>query len=108
MALIRGQRSRMTTKIRIAEIAGHGRANFGETHFVNSQGKRHRDVLRSIERMKRSEHAEIAEHYGRNFAPVDFVDAKGERRPMYRMTADGVGAEHRRRTRAQFCAGVLC
>lgn len=51
--------------------------------------KNHKDVLRTIERMRRSEHTEISGHYGRNFAPVDFVDAKGERRPMYRMTEKG-------------------
>lgn len=53
-------------------------------------GKQHKNVLRTIERMRQSLHAEIAEHYRLNFEPVDFVDAKGERRPMYRMTAKGL------------------
>ncbi len=52
--------------------------------------KRHKNVLRTIDRMRHSPHAEIAEHYRLNFEPVDFLDAKGERRPMYRMTAKGL------------------
>lgn len=53
-------------------------------------GKRHKNVLRTIENMRVSLHPEIAEHYRLNFEPVDFLDAKGERRPMYRMTAKGL------------------
>lgn len=52
--------------------------------------KRHADVLRSIERMAQSGHPEILSHYRRNFALVDYTDGKGERRPMYRMSADGL------------------
>lgn len=52
--------------------------------------KRHKNVLRTIDRMRSSNHPEIAEHYRLNFEPVDFFDAKGERRPMYRMTAKGL------------------
>jgi Rha family phage regulatory protein len=53
-------------------------------------GKQHKNVLRDIERMRRSEHPEIANHGRLNFEPVEYTDAKGERRPMYRMTADGL------------------
>ena len=53
-------------------------------------GKRHKDVLRAIDKRMRSLRPAISEHYRRNFAPVEFVDAKGERRPMYRMTAKGL------------------
>lgn len=52
--------------------------------------KRHKNVLRSIDRMRDSQRAEIAEHYRLNFEPVVFVDAKGEQRPMYRMTDKGL------------------
>lgn len=52
--------------------------------------KRHKNVLRTIDRMRASKHAEIAEHYRLNFEPVDFLDAKGELRPMYKMTAKGL------------------
>lgn len=53
--------------------------------------KRHKNVLRTIDRMRSSNHQEIAEHYRLNFEPVEFQDAKGERRPMYRMTAKQPG-----------------
>ena len=53
-------------------------------------GKRHAHVMRAINAMRASQHPEIAEHYRTNFGLVDFMDAKGERRPMYRMTADGM------------------
>lgn len=52
--------------------------------------KRHKNVLRTIDRMRASKHPEIAEHYRLNFEPVDFLDAKGELRPMYKMTAKGL------------------
>lgn len=52
--------------------------------------KRHKNVLRTIDRMRNSKRPEIAEHYRLNFEPVDFQDAKGEQRPMYRMTAKGL------------------
>lgn len=53
-------------------------------------GKRHGDVLRSIERMARSQFPEVFDHYQRNFALVEYADAKGQKRPMYRMTAKGL------------------
>lgn len=53
-------------------------------------GKRHKNVLQTIDKMRASACPEIARHYGLNFQPVDFVDAKGELRPMYRMTAKGL------------------
>lgn len=52
--------------------------------------KRHKNVLRTIDRMRSSDRSVIADHYRLNFEPVDFTDAKGERRPMYRMTAKGL------------------
>lgn len=52
--------------------------------------KQHKNVLRTIDRMRDSKRPEIAEHYQLNFEPVDFVDAKGEKRPMYNMTAKGM------------------
>lgn len=52
--------------------------------------KRHKNVLRTIDRMRGNSRAVIAEHYRLNFEPVDFTDIKGERRPMYRMTAKGL------------------
>ncbi|MDD0814284.1 Rha family transcriptional regulator [Curvibacter sp. HBC28] len=80
--------------------------NFSDlTAFIDRQGKelvtdsravalafkkRHKNVLRTIDRMRASNHQEIAEHYRLNFEPVEFQDAKGERRPMYRMTAKGL------------------
>lgn len=52
--------------------------------------KRHKNVLRTIDRMRSSMRTVIAEHYRLNFEPVQFLDTKGERRPMYRMTAKGL------------------
>lgn len=53
-------------------------------------GKRHKNVLQTIERMMVSARPLIAEHYRLNFQPVTYIDHKGERRPMFRMTAKGV------------------
>jgi Rha family phage regulatory protein len=89
------------------DSAARARSNFGASFYVNAQdngdrlvtdtravaiafGKQHKDVLRIIERMRRSEHAEIAEHGQRNFAPSSYVNAQGKRQPMYRMTAKGL------------------
>jgi anti-repressor protein len=47
-------------------------------------GKRHADVLRSIENLECSQ-----EFNERNFASVDYKDAKGESRPKYLITQDG-------------------
>lgn len=52
--------------------------------------KQHKNVLRSIDRMRQSTHPEIIEHYRLNFEPVDFIDKNGDRRPMYRMTKKGL------------------
>lgn len=46
--------------------------------------KEHKDVLRSILNMERSE-----DFNQRNFAPVEYKDAKGEMRPAYQLTRDG-------------------
>lgn len=54
-------------------------------------GKRHADVLRTIEKMLANERAPIAEHAQRNFALCSYVDSQGGRlRPMYRMTFKGL------------------
>lgn len=57
-------------------------------------GKRHKNVLRIIDRMLRSGHPLIAEHARLNFEPTMYVVAgpKGATRqePMYRMTAKGM------------------
>ncbi len=52
--------------------------------------KRHKNVMRTINGMRDSNIPEIAEHHRLNFEPVDFLDSKGERRPMYRMTDEGL------------------
>lgn len=52
--------------------------------------KQHKNLLRTIDRMRASTHPEIAKHARLNFEPVDFIDKNGDRRPMYRMTEKGV------------------
>lgn len=52
--------------------------------------KDHKNILRDIRKMRDSDHPEIAEHYRLNFEPAEYIDGKGERRPMYRMTAEGL------------------
>lgn len=53
-------------------------------------GKLHKNVLRTIDQMRKSAHPEIAQHYRLNFERVDFIDKNGDRRPMYRMTEKGL------------------
>ena len=53
-------------------------------------GKLHKNVLRTIDKMRHSKQPEIAEHYRLNFEPVDFIDKNGDRRLMYRMTEKGL------------------
>lgn len=53
-------------------------------------GKRHKDVLRSIDKRMRSLRPAISEHYRRNFAPGSYPDEQGQMRPMFRMTAKGL------------------
>ena len=53
-------------------------------------GKRHKNVLQTIERMLHSVHPEIAQHGRLNFQPSSYVNAQGKRQPMYRMTAKGL------------------
>ena len=52
--------------------------------------KRHKNVLRIIDAMQRSDRAEIAEHGRLNFEPSSYVNAQGKRQPMYRMTPKGL------------------
>lgn len=49
-------------------------------------GKRHADVLRSIENTKKDCSDDFNQ---RNFALVEYLDGKGEKRPSYEMTKDG-------------------
>ncbi len=53
-------------------------------------GKRHKNVLRTIDAMRASKHPEIATHYGLNFEPGSYPDEQGQMRPMYRMTSKGL------------------
>lgn len=52
--------------------------------------KRHRDVLRTINKMRASKQPEIAMHAERSFAPSAYVDPTGRELPMFRMTAKGL------------------
>lgn len=52
-------------------------------------GRRHADVLKTIERMVLSPHAEIRQHGERNFSLTSYQDAQGRAKPMYSMTAKG-------------------
>jgi len=53
--------------------------------------KRHADVLRTIDRMRKSARPRIAAHAERNFAFSTYRDRTGRELPMYRMTAKGMG-----------------
>jgi len=57
-------------------------------------GKRHKNVLRTIDAMRASRHPEIAKHYGLNFEPTSFSvsgpNGGVRSEPMYRMTAKGL------------------
>ena len=71
--------------------------------------KRHRDVLRIINAMHKSEHPEVSEHTQRNFALSSYRDTTGRELPMYRMTAKGMteltmgfGGERARVVRIRF------
>jgi Rha family phage regulatory protein len=56
--------------------------------------KRHKNVLRTINRMCESKRPEIVEHYRLNFEPVifEFANGKGgtQQAPAYKMTAKGM------------------
>lgn len=53
-------------------------------------GKRHKNVLQTIDRMRASQREEIAEHGRLNFQPSSYVNAQGKLQPMYTMTAKGL------------------
>jgi Rha family phage regulatory protein len=53
-------------------------------------GKRHKNVLRTIERMHRSGRDLIARHARLNFEPCSYAGQNGKQEPMYRMTAKGL------------------
>ena len=52
--------------------------------------KRHKNVLRTIDRMRNSRRALIAEHARLNFEPCSYSASNGKLEPMYRMTAKGL------------------
>ena len=58
-------RQAVTTSLKLAEIFG----------------KKHKDVLRVIERLL----SDLPDRDGRNFTPVEYQDAKGESRAMYQL-----------------------
>lgn len=53
-------------------------------------GRRHADVLKTIERMLFSLHVEIRQHGERNFSLTSYVDKQGREKPMFCMTAKGL------------------
>lgn len=53
-------------------------------------GKRHKNVLQTIEKMLSSSRPLIAAHARLNFQPGTYSDGNGQVRPMYRMTAKGL------------------
>lgn len=53
-------------------------------------GKRHKNVLRTIDRMRASGRTLIAEHARLNFEPCTYSGQNGKTEPMYRMTAKGL------------------
>lgn len=52
--------------------------------------KRHKNVLRTIDRMRSSKRKLIAEHARLNFEPCFYAASNGKLEPMYRMTAKGL------------------
>lgn len=52
--------------------------------------KRHKNVLRTIERMRASSRPLIAEHARLNFEPCCYAAKNGKTEPMYRMTQKGL------------------
>lgn len=52
--------------------------------------KRHKNVLRTIERMRSSSRPLIAEHARLNFEPCSYAGKNGKTEPMYRMTEKGL------------------
>ena len=52
--------------------------------------KRHKNVLRTIERMRSSKRPLIAEHARLNFEPCFYAGRNGKTEPMYRMTQKGL------------------
>lgn len=52
--------------------------------------KRHKNVLRTIERMRSSNRPLIAEHARLNFEPCSYAGKNGKTEPMFRMTEKGL------------------
>jgi len=53
-------------------------------------GKRHKNVLQTIERMRASDRPLIAGHSRLNFQPCTYIGKNGRFEPMYKMTAKGL------------------
>lgn len=66
-------------------ICNNGKATTTSLKVAEYFGKRHGDVIRSIENLMQDQ--DIFNR--RNFALVDYNDAKGESRPMYELDRDG-------------------
>lgn len=64
---------------------GQGRPTCLSTDVALHFQKRHKHILRDIDRIKSLCPASFN---GTNFGPVDYLDSKGERRPAYRLTRD--------------------
>lgn len=71
-------------------------AREGDTLVTDSRavalafGKRHKNVLRTIDAMRANPRQVIAEHGRLNFEPSSYLNAQGKTQPMYRMTAKGL------------------
>lgn len=74
-----------------AFIARQGDALLTDSRAVSlAFKKRHKNVLRTIDRMRQSKRPLIAEHARLNFEPCFYTGKNGKMEPMYRMTAKGL------------------
>jgi Rha family phage regulatory protein len=72
-------------------ISRHGEELVTDSRAVAiAFGKRHKNVVQTIARMRTSPRPTIAEHGELNFQPSTYTTVQGKTSPMYRMTADGL------------------
>jgi len=72
-------------------IAADGKALVTDSRAVAlAFGKRHKNVLQSIERMLANPRSLIAEHARLNFQPCSYAGRNGRLEPMYKVTAKGL------------------